>query len=154
MYAAIDGKGNIIAYHDQQRAVKRYIDSIKNTANVELKLIKTKRKQVEKIDPCSDLYLVRYGHTFIQSGYSGYFEALFDWVVEEDELLVDLLEKRLSLFNINSKERKILTKAMEVVSNIEYNDKLYTPTLNELKNLKVQYDPYYYNINIEKDVRY
>ena len=94
------------------------------------------------------MYLVRYGETYVQAGYLTYIQLAYGQATEDEKYAKDILLRILELNKISNKERKTLSKAVEILDRQIYSENQYTPSLNELKRLKSEYDPYIYNYGI------
>lgn len=145
MYCCIDEKKNIIAIHDDKDVVETYRDLIQKMHNIELSVGKIKKKMKNKLEKFSDLYLVRYGNTYVQSGYLLYLQLCSEQVKSDNRYAKDILLRLLETSRLNNKDAKKIMKAIEVMDKIEEEDNNYFPSLNELKGMKEFYDPYIYN---------
>lgn len=142
---------NLIAYHEKKRVVQTYVHSIeKHTSENELAIIKIKNKifykQYETI--VDDLYLVKYGKSYIQAGYLIYAQIALDTEVEVQDLkdAQEILLRVLEINNTTKKERKALRQTIELLNDMVIDYDTYVPSLVELKQMKLTYDPYFYNI--------
>ena len=150
MYCVIDDDNNLIAFHDKQRAVETYIDRIYHTSGVSLKMLKLRKGERHIIRGKDDLYLVRYANTFIQSGYIDYITYSSLQILEDNILASDILYRLLETERLTKKENKTIRKAIEIMESIIKEDSEYTPSLSELKIMKMDYDPYIYNSSIKE----
>lgn len=145
MFVVCDENDNVIAFHDYLDVVEEYINNVKRThPDAELHIGKIKRKRLERMH-IDSLYLVRYAETYVQEGYVEYLAIVSDQYIYDYKYARDVLLKILEDGFINKSERNILKKATKIVDNILYDSEVYTPDLEELKNLKLDYDPYLYN---------
>jgi len=147
MYAALDLKNRkIIALHDEKRVVERYIDSIEKCHGEKLSISKIKKKYLnKKIDDLYDLYLVRYGDTYVQSGYMEYIELMDPQVEYDHQYAKDVILKILELESLDKEDRKTLESTVMILESIIDQDRKYTPSISELEKIKDQYAPYIYN---------
>ena len=148
MYCAYDDENNIIAFHDDKRPVEIYIDRVYQSNKIILKLGKIKKENRYLIKGKDDLYLVRYADTFIQSGYIDYISYSSLQIIEDNLLAMDILYRLLETERLTTKENKTIRKAIEIMEEITKEDREYTPTISQLKSLKINYDPYIYNENM------
>lgn len=143
MYAIINDKGKIIAFHNKRKIVELYLDSVEDNNNLSIVEINN-----ELDSSLEDLHLVRYQNTYIQSGYLIYINLASDNIIEDEEYAKEILLRTIEIQNLTDKENKKLIKAIEVLDKIIHKDKKYTPSLNELKSIKDHYDYYLLNKQI------
>lgn len=148
MYISIDSSGKIIAIHDEKEVVEKYNSMIYHFHKIRLDIIKTKKKNIANTDFYDDLYLVRYGETYVQAGYLTYIQLAYGPHYEDETYAKDILLRMLEINKLSNKDRKTLTKAVKILDKEIFSDSQYTPSLNELKRLKEDYDPYIYNYGI------
>lgn len=148
MYCAYDQKENIIAWHDKKSVVEKYIGSIYELHKIELSLGKIKKSSEYKALHKDDLYLIRYGNTYIQSGYLMYVELAEDKLVEDDQYALDILYRLLETARLTKKQTKKIVKAIKVMEKVVRKDKEYIPSFEQLKIYKMDYDPYLYNTGL------
>ena len=146
MFAVVDSECQIIAYHDYLDVVEKYIENVKKShGDVDLHISKIKKKHVS-LTGIEDLYLVRYADTYVQEGYMEYLALASDQFIYDYRYAKDILLKILEEYaELNNKDIKTLKKATKIVDRILRDSETYTPDLTELKNLKLDYDPYIYN---------
>lgn len=145
MYAAFDDKEHVIAYHDRRKVVEAYIENVYKYNDIYLRLKKIRKRDMDILDGLDDLYLVVYGETYLQSGYVLYMDFVGDQICRDEQYAIDVLYRLLEIRNIKNRDRKKIVSAIEVLEDVLYDDNAYTPTLDELKTMKDQYDPYIYN---------
>ena len=145
MYASIDISGKIIAIHDEKNIVEEYNNRVYYYHKIHLDIIKVKKKSVKKISYLDDLYLVRYGETYVQAGYLTYIQLAYDQMSEDLKFAQEIILRTLEINELSSKESKVLAKSAAILGRLHYESESYTPSLNELKSLKDSYDPYIYN---------
>ena len=148
MFCAYDIEENIIAFHDSKKVVQKYIDTVFSIHKVGLKLGKIKKTSEWKISDKDDLYLVRFNDTYVQSGYLLYLELAEDSLIRDEETARDILSKIIEIGRVTDKETKKLEKAIEVIEDLLSEDRSYVPTLTQLKSMKLDYDPYIYNVGL------
>lgn len=148
MYCAYDQENNIIAYHDKKYVVEKYIDSIQILHKIRLNLGKIKKSSKYKLNGKDELYLIRYGDTYIQSGYLIYVELFQTQFIEDDQYALDVLCRIVETTRLTEKENKKIMKAIKVMEKLVYEDRQYIPSFNQLKSMKVDYDPYIYNTGL------
>ena len=144
MYAVIDDD-KIIAIHDEKRVVKTYIDRIKENCGKELVYGKLKKKHIKSTSDLYDLYLVKYGSTYVQSSYLEFVELADPQIIYDYQYAKDVILKMLEIDYLDQEDRKTLEKSVMIIENIIHNDEKYTPTIEELERLRDQYAPYLYN---------
>ena len=148
MYCVYDDKGNIIAFHNKKYIVEKYIDSIYSHHKISLEIGKIKKSSKYKLNKNDDLYLVRFGDTYVQTGYLMYIEMCQNQILEDDQQALDILYRLLEIRRLSKKQSKKIMKAIEVLEKVVDEDRSYVPTLQQLKNLKMDYDPYMYNTGL------
>lgn len=142
MYCAYDKENNIIAIHDKKRIVKAYIDNYYESNGIILNIGKIKESSEYKLKEKDDLYLIKYGNTYIPSGYVLYNQLSIDPILEDDEYALDVLYRILEVNRLNKKEVKIISNAIKVMERLVKDDKSYTPSKEELDNIKNNYELY------------
>lgn len=148
MYCAYDKNKNIIAFHDKRRVVEKYIDSIFKLHHIELILGKIKKSSKYKLIDKDELYLIRYGNTYVQSGYLIYIELSQDQFIEDEQYATDVLYRLLETSRLTDKQSKKIEKAIKVMEDILKEDREFIPSFNTLEELKLNYDPYIYNTGL------
>ena len=147
MYAAIHIKNDkieYVAFHDEERVVKKYIDYCNKYNDLDLKMIKIKRKKAEKVYNFSNLYLIKYQDTYIQNGYSEYADICD--VIGDHQSCKDTLLAILETYNFSKKERKAFEKVILCIDDIISEDKKFTPSLDILKEAENDIYPYIYKV--------
>ena len=145
MYGAFDSDKKLIAFHDDKDVVDTYVISIKHYHDIDLTICKIKKNAMYKLNGKEDLYLVRYGSTYVQSGYVKYIQLASTQILDDDKYVLDVLYRILELEDeLTKKEGKIIYKAIQILERLVSKDKEYTPSYQELQRLKTDYDPYLY----------
>jgi len=144
MYCVYDTTDKIIAFHDDIDVVTTYVTNIKksNSDHPDLKIGKIKKKKVKSTIDFDDLYLVRYGDTYIQSKYIMYGELLSGQCIYDNQHCRDTLLRILECDDITPKERKTIERTVKIIDRILQNDKEYTPTIQLLKTCEMDYAQY------------
>lgn len=150
MYCAYDENKKIIAIHDKKRVIKTYIDRIYENHQISLYLGKLKDSSEYKVKNHEDLYLVKYGDTYIQSGYLIYNQINLEPIIEDDEYALDVLYRILETERLNNKDSKSIINAIKVLEKIVKEDRRYTPTMEELVNFKTNYESYLFSVKSSK----
>ena len=86
-----DDEERIIALHDNKEVVEKYCELLKEYHNVNLSIGKIKKKAEDRIKNLDDLYLVRYGDTYVQSGYLLYLQMSSAQLIEDISKTKDVL---------------------------------------------------------------
>ena len=132
-------KNKIIAYHKKYEVVENYCEYISNHYDITSDIVKIPKST--KIHEYDDLYLVRYGDSYIQLKY---YEVAQE---QDEELLYDLnITKDVLLrtleFTEDKKERKNIEKTLSVIerqiSRIK-SESADPNTLEHLYQLKMSY---------------
>ena len=147
MYAAINIKNDkieYVAFHDEKRVVKKYIDYCNKYNDLDLKLVKIKRKKAEKVNNFSNLYLIKYQDTYIQNGYTEYADICD--VIGDHQSCKDTLLAILETYDLSEKERKAFEKVILCIDDIISEDKKFTPSLDILKEAENDIYPYIYKV--------
>lgn len=150
MYCAYDDDKNIIAIHDKKSIVEKYIENVYMSNRKLLTLGKIKKYSKFKIDKNDELYLVRYADTYIQVGYIDYIAYSSEQLIEDQNLAMDILYRLLEMERLDKKEIKTMKKAIAIMERITKENMEFTPSLSQLKELKMYYEPYIHNTNIIK----
>ena len=142
MYGVID-MDRFIAFHDEKSVVKKYIRRIRDSSGKRLHYVKIKRKKAEKIKNYLDLYLVRYGETYIQSGYVEAMETADPQVVYDHRYARDVIMRILEVSDmLTNNDVKVLGKAIKIIDRLIDDEKDYTPSLEDLERMQDQYEKY------------
>lgn len=136
MYAVINNIGRIIALHDDKKVVKRYVESVDHYHKITLDIIKVKKRAVKEIHNYEDLYLVRYGDTYVQAGYLTYIDLEYGGLIEDLRYARDILLRTLEMEKLRKGEVKALEKSVMVFDKLLREQERYTPNESELKNIK------------------
>lgn len=150
MYCCFDNE-HLIAWHEKKRVVHTYAHSIEmHTELVEpLCIIKMGKGDFHRLykNQYDELYLVKYGETYIQSGYLIYAQLALDTETQIKDLqsAQETLMRILEINLLTKKEKKDLYRTIQLLDHmiVDYED--YVPNLTELKRMKIDYDPYIYN---------
>jgi hypothetical protein len=118
---------------------------VKELHGIELKVGKVKEASESKLDGKDDLYLVKYNSSYIQSGYLIYTQINMDGFIEDEIAARDVLYRIIEVNKLTDKQIKRITRAIAILEDIIYKDTHFVPTLEQLKNMKYQYDPYIYS---------
>ena len=147
MYAVYDKK-KLIAYHDEKRVVKRYCNSINtNKREKDLYFLKIPKTIWKEKNHNPDLYLVRYGKSYIQSGYIDYVQTDYNINLSELYLSKDILLKIAETRNVPKAILKSFTKVLNFLEGIIKEEEEYVPTLEELQSIKNHMDEFRYHIS-------
>ena len=148
MYCAYDQDKNIIAFHDKKHVVEKYIDSIYKLHKIQLNKGKIKKSSKYKLAGKDDLYLIRYGDTYVQSGYLLFVQISQDQILEDEQYALDILYRLLETTRLNEKQSKKIMKAIGVMEKLVHEDREYVPSFDQLKTMKSDYEPYIYNTGL------
>ena len=143
MYCVYDTYDVPQAFHKKLAVVKTYLHSldIEKDGKYQFFIIEQKTK---RIDPqiLNDLYLVPYGDTFIQSGYIEYIQIASDRFVEQARDSISLWLSISQRSDLSHKEKKIIYKAVDILTNLYRHDISTVPPLRELKHMRDMYSEY------------
>ena len=145
MYCAVDDNKNLIAMHDNKENVINYINRVYKIHGTQLELIRVKKRSEYKLEKFNDLYLTRFNNQYIQVGYMDYAIIMENGIIEDYEFSRDILIRILETRKMSSKNKKNLKKVITFLELLINDDKDYIPSLDELKKVKLDYDPYIYN---------
>lgn len=148
MYCAMDNNDHLIAFHDSKHVVEKYVESVKTLHDIELKVGKVKEESESKLDGKDDLYLVKYNSSYIQAGYLLYVQINMDGFIEDEIAARDVLYRIIEVNRLTDKQIKRIMRAITILEGIIYNDTHFVPTLEQLRTMKYQYDPYIYSTGI------
>lgn len=144
MFGLMDEKGKPIGFHNEKRIIKRYKKHYEEENDVSLLMFKISKNKLKKYRGLyEDLYLVKYGSTYIQSKY--YYSHLLD----VEPLIRDLEDAhdviiRIIEFLDNSDKSETLSLALDIIDEEKKKIKHSTPPINELEERKMHYDEYRY----------
>ncbi len=148
MFAALLVENNrnksIIAFHKKKDIIIKYCKNANrdiDDKNCKVFAIKIENKKAKQFQDYEDLYLVRYGQTYIQSKYLETHQLDSDTLIDDLKYTRDILY-RIIEFNTNKKDIKTLTKAIEIVEHEIDIAKGYTPSIKELVNRFHHYEEY------------
>jgi hypothetical protein len=149
MYCVYDNNDTVIAFHDDFDVVELYVHNIKssNPESPDLHIGKIKKKKAKTILDLDDLYLVRFGDTYVQSGYLEYLEIMSSQSIYDNKQCKDVLLRILECNPLTDKERKAVEKTVDIIDRILTESKEYTPTINNLKMCEADFAPYIYSKN-------
>lgn len=140
--------GKLIAFHEDEEVVDIYIETIYKYHDVRLSKKKIRKKKLKSIDLNDDLYLVRYGETFVQSGYTTYLQIQSDQYIEDEKYARDILYRLLETRSVKGKKLRRIKSAIKILEDFIYEDESYIPDLKELKRMKLDYGPYFLNTGV------
>ena len=112
LYAIINNHGTPIAYHDNKRVIRQYLDDLNKS---EFTMVRVKHpKKIEESSDYADLYLVKVGGGYIQSKF--YDSA---YILHEDELyhydsLINLIIRELEFNSLISKHTSVMKKSQKM----------------------------------------
>lgn len=136
----------LIAFHEELKVVETYHRLLKKYhPDAPIEIGKVKRKKLKQIRHYEDLYLVRYGKTYVQCGYLEYLSIQSDEWIYDTKLCIDVLVRTMSMEGLDKKESDVLKKAVLIMDRILKEGEEYTPTLENLRNMKDEYEYYLYN---------
>lgn len=140
MFCLIDERQMPVAFHEEERVIKYYRKAYYFDNNIKLRLIRMKKKVAKKYDEFKDLYLVRYGRTFIQSKYLYVRQLDLDPLIEDLQISHDVIIRLIEVSN--EKDGKQLSKTLNIIDkNIDKLERGITP-LDELKERDMFYEQY------------
>ena len=139
MFVVIDEDKEIIAYHEEKRVVEKFVYNynMTNKTNVTYKKIK-KRYAKRLLKDKDDLYLIKYGSSYIQYGYYDVMEIYHRDLITELEDVKDILYKIIEVEyrNMSKKEIKHLQGSVEVIERLLHDEYDVTPSLDSLRTSK------------------
>ena len=94
------------------------------------------------------MYLIRYGDTYVQSGYLLFVEISQSQISEDDQYALDILYRLLETARLSDKQSKKIMKAIKVMEKLVQEDREYIPSIEQLKRMKSDYEPYIYNTGL------
>ena len=145
MYAVIEND-KFIAFHDEKRVVRKYVNRIRDSnEDKSLCIVKLGNKKAKKINRYYDLYLVRYGDIYVQSGYLDIVELADPQIEYDHQYAKDVLMRLLELGNIDDEKQIHIEETICLLDQLIRKEKKYTPSLEELERMEDHYGPYLYN---------
>ena len=148
MFCVIDDNNHVVAFHEDEEVVKTYVEMIKRSKDKTYHIATIKDKKIKKIKDFEDLYLVRYGETYIQTEYLTYVELATNSQIDSDnKLCKEILFRILETQNLDKDDKKTIMKCIKVIDNIIEENETYTPSLSELRTLKDDFESYMHNMD-------
>ena len=148
MFCVINEENRVIAFHDDEDVVEAYVERIQKQHNKEFTIASLSKKKANKIVDLDNLYLVRWGDTYVQCGFTQYLDLVSSQSIYDKRYCKEVLLKILETDDLSEKERKHISKTVEIVDKSLEVDETYTPTIEELQRLKTDYEPYMYNMDL------
>lgn len=142
MYCVYDENDKLQAVHKKLGVIKKYIRMITNSNRDIVFFVKKQKKNDIDQQLLSSLYLVPYYDTFIQDGYQEYIHMASDQSYEDIKKAISVCFSVYESRNIAQKEKKVILKTIEILSDICEKDIKYIPTLSELNRIKDTFEPY------------
>ena len=135
MYAVLSATQGIIGWHEEMDVCELYIE---NTGDDDLVCIKVKKKELKKLikTDIEDYYLVRYNMTYLQRRFVDCVEIASISIIDAHRELRDNIYNILHLSELTKKERRILEKTCNILSNEVLDDEIYTPTYSQCLELE------------------
>lgn len=146
MYGLVDEMNQPIAFHREKRVILKYMKGYEKTNNEMLRPIHIKNKKVKNYYHYEDLYLVRYGETYIQSKYLYVRQLDLEPLLHDLECAHDVII-RIIEFNNNEKECSKLSKALDIIDTETERLKNEIPSTSDLESRKIDYDMYQYKVS-------
>lgn len=138
LYGAIDNK-RLIAVHTEKEVIKKFKTDYDRCNNKNLTICKLSKKEKMKDIKVSDLYLIRYGDTYIQQRF------LYIMELDDEQLAYDLryahdILNRIMTNIKDDKKMKSLIKADFII--LEQLEELneYVPNIEELVARDTEYE--------------
>lgn len=148
MYVVLNDNKKIVAFHEDYDVCEIYVDNLEKSHNISLNIAKIKKKNKHLLKGLDDLYLVRYGHTYVQEGYLQYVEISEGQYLDDIRYAKDVIYRLLEgAHNIKEKDVKTLSKSTKILDRLLEDMASYTPSLDILNGLKMDYEEYIYNLD-------
>lgn len=143
VYVAID-VDRVVGWHEEKRVVKTYATSVNASTTKRIFVRKVPKDMVKRVYNYQDLYLIRRGTTFIQSGFD---DCDYDYKAILVELFFtkDILEKYQHDDDLTKEERKAFKKVLQYLRYKIEDTKDYVPTLEMLQAIKLDMEEYKYH---------
>lgn len=140
MFAVIDDEMRVIAYHEKKSVVKEYLNNLKKSHKDEKFEYQIVKGRVRDID--SEKYLIRFGKTYIQSGYKEVLDIETKPILEDEKIAMNMLYEIAESKELSNKDIKAIARVMRILSEVYDEDLSYTPTEEELDAIRERYDKY------------
>lgn len=140
MFAVIDNDMRVIAYHEKKSVVKEYLNNLKKShkgEKFEYQIVKGKIRDID-----SEKYLIRFGKTYIQSGYKEILDIEVKPILENEKIAMNMLYEITESRELSNKDIKAIARVMRILSEVYEEDISYTPTEEELDAIRERYDKY------------
>ena len=119
MYAAVDDKDNVIAWHEDKEVVSEFIYNHLTQHKESYQCHKIKKKKLKNLE---DRYLVPVGHVYIPVKYQ-------------------------DIYDINNDDRRDLQLAKDIILKLAYKDDLSHKDIKTIKNIALLLDRYIEDID-------
>lgn len=105
----------IVAFHEEKKIVKDYIESV---SNIVYHLGKCKSSELRKIKDVEDLYLIKHKDTYVQCKFYDYVDFMTEGEVGELRHTIDTLSKVLRIGEPNFSTRKAIVKSISFLKRL------------------------------------
>ena len=142
MYGVMDSNGDLIAFHEEKRVIKKYMEDYFHTNNEHLLPFHIKKKKVSKYKHLyEDLYLIRYGGSYIQSKYLIIKQLDIEPYLDDLYYAKDVLIRTIE-FSDSKKDIEKMSECYDILEEEIKKIRKETPSLTTLKNRYVDSEMY------------
>ena len=142
MYGVMDSNSDLIAFHEEKRVIKKYMEDYFHTNNEHLLPFHIKKKKVSKYKHLyEDLYLIRYGGSYIQSKYLIIKQLDIEPYLDDLYYAKDVLIRTIE-FSDSKKDIEKMSECYDILEEEIKKIRKETPSLTTLKNRYVDLEMY------------
>lgn len=133
--------GDAVAFHKEKRIIQKFKMDYEISNNTELDLFVIKGKNINKYPDYSDLYLVKYGESYVQTKYFYIANIEYGQIIYDYNYAKDVLNHIIEFTKDNKKEKHLM-KAVEIIEGELRNIQSNISSIELLDELDNEYQTY------------
>ena len=137
--------GEAIAFHNEKRVIDKFRMDYEISNNTHLTLFKIKGKNLDKYPDYSDLYLVKYGESYVQTKYFSIADVEYGQILYDYNYAKDVLNHIIEFTKDNKKEKQLI-KAVKIIEDEIYRISSNVSSVETLEELYNECETYYNKI--------
>lgn len=130
-----------IAFHNEKRVILKFKHDYELSNNEDLAIFVIKGKDIKKYSDYSDLYLVRYGESFVQTKFLYIAELDYGQIVYDFNYAKDVLNHIIEFIK-DEKKIKRLMRSVEIIEEELENIQSNVPSIESLMERDEEYNIY------------
>lgn len=137
--------GNAVACHESKKIILEYKNSLlrdNDDTDSMYKICKIKKNELKNHVNIHDIYLVRYGYTYVPYVYFESLDVMDSQIFQDNEFCIDILYRLLENPDLKDKSIKHIEKTISILEKYNQEAKEYTPNEDKLKTYKNMVDRY------------